>query len=328
MQTMTLKVENLTTVFNTEKGVVKVVDDLSFHINAGEVLGLVGESGSGKSVTSLSIMQLIPNPPGKIAGGAAFFKGENLFTKSREQMRKIRGCGISMIFQEPMTSLNPVYTVGNQLMEAVRVHSDMSEKEARARALELLVSVGISLPEKRMRSYPHQFSGGMRQRIMIAMALASNPQLLIADEPTTALDVTIQAQILDLIRKINRDYNTAVLLVTHDMGVVAQLCGRVCVIYAGRLMEEANTLALFESPMHPYTEALLNSIPSLEKTPDRLTTIEGNLPDPADLPIGCRFANRCQHALEICHLEQPMREELSPNHFVYCWNPIKVWEPR
>lgn len=323
MQKMTLKVENLTTVFNTEKGVVKVVDDLSFHINAGEVLGLVGESGSGKSVTSLSIMQLIPNPPGKITGGAAFFKGENLFAKSKEEMRRIRGCGIAMIFQEPMTSLNPVYTVGNQLMEAVRVHSNMSEKEAKVKALELLVSVGISIPEKRMKSYPHQFSGGMRQRIMIAMALACQPQLLIADEPTTALDVTIQAQILDLIRKINRDYNTAVLLVTHDMGVVAQLCDRVCVIYAGRLMEEADTIALFESPMHPYTEALLNSIPSLEKTPDRLITIEGNLPDPSNLPIGCRFANRCKHALEICHKQEPLREELRPNHFAYCWNPIK-----
>jgi oligopeptide/dipeptide ABC transporter ATP-binding protein len=323
MEKITLKVENLTTVFNTEKGVVKVVDDLSFHIKAGEVLGLVGESGSGKSVTSLSIMQLIPNPPGKIAGGSAFFNGENLFTKTKEQMRQIRGSGISMIFQEPMTSLNPVYTVGNQLIEAVRVHSKVSEKEALARAIDLLNSVGISLPEKRMKSYPHQFSGGMRQRIMIAMALACEPQLLIADEPTTALDVTIQAQILDLIRKINLSFNTAVLLVTHDMGVVAQLCDRVCVIYAGRLMEEADTVRLFERPVHPYTEALLNSIPSLEKAVERLTTIEGILPEPFNLPSGCRFADRCKHALEKCHREQPLLEEFGLNHFAYCWNPIK-----
>ena len=323
MKHMTLKVENLTTAFNTERGVVKVVDDLNFHIGAGEVLGLVGESGSGKSVTALSIMQLIPNPPGKIAGGRIFFNGENLLEKSREQMRQIRGSGIAMIFQEPMTSLNPVYTVGNQLIEAIRVHAKVSAKAARESALEVLKNVGIAMPERRMKNYPHQFSGGMRQRIMIAMALASNPKLLIADEPTTALDVTIQAQILDLIRKINKTYNTAVLLVTHDMGVVAQLCDRVCVIYAGKLMEEADTVTLFETPAHPYTAALLKSIPSLEESTERLTTIEGNLPEPFNLPPGCRFAGRCCHALDVCYREQPERSELGAEHFAYCWNPIK-----
>ncbi len=323
MKNMTLKVENLTTAFNTERGVVKVVDDLNFHIGEGEILGLVGESGSGKSVTALSIMQLIPNPPGKIAGGRIFFNGENLLEKSREQMRQIRGSGIAMIFQEPMTSLNPVYTVGNQLVEAIRVHAKLSAKAAHESAIEVLKNVGIAMPEKRMKNYPHQFSGGMRQRIMIAMALASNPKLLIADEPTTALDVTIQAQILDLIRKINKNYSTAVLLVTHDMGVVAQLCHRVCVVYAGRLMEEADTVTLFETPTHPYTAALLNSIPSLEESTERLTTIEGNLPDPFSLPPGCRFAGRCRFALDICHREQPERTEIHEGHFAYCWNPIK-----
>jgi oligopeptide/dipeptide ABC transporter ATP-binding protein len=307
---------------------VNVVEDLSFHVGAGEILGLVGESGSGKSVTALSIMQLIPNPPGKILGGRILFKGENLLEKSREQMRQIRGSGISMIFQEPMTSLNPVYTVGNQLIEAIRVHAKVSKKSARDSAIEVLKNVGISMPERRMKNYPHQFSGGMRQRIMIAMALASKPTLLIADEPTTALDVTIQAQILDLIRKINQIYNTAVLLVTHDMGVVAQLCDRVCVVYAGKLMEEAGTVNLFETPAHPYTAALLDSIPSLEESTERLTTIEGNLPDPFNLPPGCRFAMRCRHALDICHREPPERSQIREGHFAYCWNPVKHGEAR
>jgi oligopeptide/dipeptide ABC transporter ATP-binding protein len=288
----------------------------------GEILGLVGESGSGKSVTSLSIMQLIPNPPGKITEGEIIFKGENLLGKSKEEMRKIRGNGISMIFQEPMTSLNPVYTIGNQLIEAFTVHTKISKKDALNKSIELLGLVGIPFPEKRMSSYPHQFSGGMRQRVMIAMAIAGNPQLLIADEPTTALDVTIQAQILDLIREINKKFNTSVLLVTHDMGVVAQMCGRVCVMYAGKIMEEADTISIFEKPTHPYTEALLKSIPTLDENNKRLNTIEGTIPNPFKMPKGCRFAPRCKYATGKCHEKEPVKTEVSRTQSVYCWNPI------
>ncbi|MGK2907002.1 MAG: ABC transporter ATP-binding protein, partial [Desulfuromonadales bacterium] len=251
------------------------------------------------------------------------FEGRDLVLLSEREMRAVRGNDISMIFQDPMTSLNPVLSIGRQLAEGTRLHLGLGKKEADDRSVELLEAVGLPDARRRLRDYPHQFSGGMRQRVMIAMALACEPKLLVADEPTTALDVTIQAQILDLIRKINLSFNTAVLLVTHDMGVVAQLCDRVCVIYAGRLMEEGDTVRLFERPVHPYTEALLNSIPSLEKSVERLTTIEGNLPEPFNLPIGCRFADRCKHALEKCHREQPLREEFGPNHFAYCWNPIK-----
>ena len=320
--TTTLQVKNLKTVFNTDKGEVIAIDDVSFSIKDGEILGLVGESGSGKSVTSLSIMQLIPNPPGKITEGEIIFKGENLLGKSKEEMRKIRGNGISMIFQEPMTSLNPVYTIGNQLTEAFTVHSKISKKDALNKSIELLGLVGIPFPEKRMSSYPHQFSGGMRQRVMIAMALAGNPQLLIADEPTTALDVTIQAQILDLIREINKKFNTSVLLVTHDMGVVAQMCGRVCVMYAGKIMEEADTVSIFEKPTHPYTEALLKSIPTLDENNERLNTIEGTIPNPFKMPKGCRFAPRCKYATGKCNEKEPVKTEVSPTQSVYCWNPI------
>jgi oligopeptide/dipeptide ABC transporter ATP-binding protein len=322
MENTTLEVKNLKTVFNTDRGEVTAVDNVSFTIRDGEILGLVGESGSGKSVTSLSVMQLIPNPPGKIAGGEILFKGENLLGKSKEEMRKVRGNKISMIFQEPMTSLNPVYTIGNQLAEAFTSHSNISKEEALKKSIELLGLVGIPFPEKRIKDYPHQFSGGMRQRVMIAMALAGNPQLLIADEPTTALDVTIQAQILDIIREINKKFNTSVLLVTHDMGVVAQMCDRVCVMYAGKVMEEANTVTIFESPSHPYTEALLKSIPTLGENPERLNTIEGTLPNPFKMPKGCRFAPRCKYAIEKCHEKEPERVELSSAQSVYCWNPI------
>lgn len=320
--TTTLQVKNLKTVFNTDKGEVIAIDDVSFSIMDGEILGLVGESGSGKSVTSLSIMQLIPNPPGKITEGEIIFKGENLLGKSKEEMRKIRGNGISMIFQEPMTSLNPVYTIGNQLTEAFTVHSKISKKEALNKSIDLLGLVGIPFPEKRMSSYPHQFSGGMRQRVMIAMALAGNPQLLIADEPTTALDVTIQAQILDLIREINKKFNTSVLLVTHDMGVVAQMCDRVCVMYAGKIMEEADTVSIFEKPTHPYTEALLKSIPTLDENNERLNTIEGTIPNPFKMPKGCRFAPRCKYATGKCQEQEPVKTEVSRTQSVYCWNPI------
>lgn len=317
-----LEVKNLKTLFSTERGKVMAVDDVSFSINKGEILGLVGESGSGKSVTSLSIMQLIPNPPGKIVGGEILFRGENLLTKSKEEMRKIRGSKISMIFQEPMTSLNPVYTIGNQLVEAFTVHSKITKKEALEKSIELLKLVGIPFPEKRINNYPHQFSGGMRQRVMIAMALAGNPELLIADEPTTALDVTIQAQILDLIKSINNRFNTSVLLVTHDMGVVAQMCHKVCVMYAGKIMEEAETHRIFESPSHPYTEALLKSIPKLGDNPERLNTIEGTLPNPFNMPKGCRFEPRCKYATDICRGKEPEKIKIDEKQIVYCWYPI------
>jgi len=317
-----LEVKNLKTLFSTERGKVMAVDDVSFSISKGEILGLVGESGSGKSVTSLSIMQLIPNPPGKIVGGEILFRGENLLTKSKEEMRRIRGSKISMIFQEPMTSLNPVYTIGNQLIEAFMVHSKITKKEALEKSINLLKLVGIPLPEKRINNYPHQFSGGMRQRVMIAMALAGNPELLIADEPTTALDVTIQAQILDLIKSINSRFNTSVLLVTHDMGVVAQMCHKVCVMYAGKIMEEAETHRIFESPSHPYTEALLKSIPKLGDNPERLNTIEGTLPNPFNMPKGCRFEPRCKYATEICREKEPEKIEIDEKQIVYCWHPI------
>jgi len=322
MSDTTLEVKNLKVIFKTEKGTAAAVDDVCFSIRNGEILGLVGESGSGKSVTSLAIMQLIPNPPGKITGGEIMFKGENLLGKSKEEMRKIRGNRISMIFQEPMTSLNPVYTIGNQLVEAFTIHSSMSKKEAVEKSIDLLGLVGIPFPEKRMKNYPHQFSGGMRQRVMIAMALACNPELLIADEPTTALDVTIQAQILDLIREINEKFNTSVLLVTHDMGVVAQMCDRVCVMYAGKIMEEADTAAIFEKPAHPYTAALLKSIPTLEENNERLITIEGTLPNPFKMPEGCRFAPRCEYSTEKCYKHDPIKTEIGPTRSVYCWNPI------
>ncbi len=322
MSNITLEVKNLTTVFNTERGRVTAVDGISFSIGNGEILGLVGESGSGKSVTSLSVMQLVPNPPGKIAGGEIIFRGEDLLKKTNEQMRRIRGNQISMIFQEPMTSLNPVYTIGNQLIEAFSIHTGMNNREALKKSIELLDLVDIPSPEKRINNYPHQFSGGMRQRVMIAMALACNPQLLIADEPTTALDVTIQAQILDLIRDINRQFNTSILLVTHDMGVVAQMCSRVCVMYAGKIMEEADIETIFEKPAHPYTQALLDSIPTLEKDRDRLNTIEGGLPDPLNMPKGCRFAPRCKYVTEQCKKEEPQSRIMHNNHRICCWNPL------
>lgn len=317
-----LEIKNLNTHFNTEKGTVIAVSDVSFHIKKGEILGLVGESGSGKSVTSLSIMQLIPNPPGKIVGGEILFNGIDLLSKSKEEMRKVRGNKISMIFQEPMTSLNPVYRISTQLIESFTVHSNTNKKEALEKSIDLLNLVGIPLAEKRIFNYPHQFSGGMRQRVMIAMALAGNPELLIADEPTTALDVTIQAQILELIKNINLNFKNSVLLVTHDMGVVAQMCDRVCVMYAGKIMEEAETKKLFETPSHPYTQALLNSIPKIDKDLDRLYTIEGTLPDPFNMPKGCNFAPRCEYKTDICLKNEPIRTELSSDQYVYCWNPI------
>lgn len=315
-----LEVNNLRTHFFTDEGVVPSVDGVSFYIDQEETLGVVGESGCGKSVTSLSIMQLVPNPPGRIVGGEILFRGDNIVKKSQEQMRKIRGKDMAMIFQEPMSSLNPVYTVGNQIAESVILHQQVSRREAFNRAVEMLRLVGIPSPERRARDYPHQLSGGMRQRVMIAMALACNPQLLIADEPTTALDVTIQAQILDLMKKLQSEFHAAILLITHDLGVVAEMCDRVAVMYAGKVVEEGTTAELFREPLHPYTEGLLASIPRIDETrQDKLHVIEGTVPNLLHLPKGCSFAPRCPKAMDVCRREAPTLEEVGDGRKVSCW---------
>lgn len=305
-----LEVANLQTHFPTRAGIVKSVNDVSFHIDEGELLGLVGESGCGKSITALSIMRLI-SAPGKIVGGSIKFKGEELTTATNERMREIRGDDISMIFQDPMTSLNPVYTVGEQIAEALRLHRDLNKKDAWDAAVEAMKEVAIPDPARRVKDYPHQLSGGMRQRVMIAMALACNPELLIADEPTTALDVTIQAQILELLNELRTTRKLAVLLITHDLGVVAEVADRVCVMYTGKIVEESAVEEIFEQPKHPYTRGLLKSVPKLsahhiEKV-SRLQTIEGTVPSPTNLPDGCHFAPRCEHRMEKCtHGEIPL----------------------
>jgi oligopeptide/dipeptide ABC transporter ATP-binding protein len=302
-----LEVRNLRTHFPTRAGLVRAVDGVSFCVDGGELLGLVGESGCGKSITALSIMRLIA-PPGKIVGGEIIFDGKNLLTLSEEEMRQIRGDDIAMIFQDPMTSLNPVFTVGEQIAEALRLHRKLSRKEARAAAIEAMREVAIPDPARRADDYPHQLSGGMRQRVMIAMALACNPKLLIADEPTTALDVTIQAQILELLDELRKTRELAVLLITHDLGVVAEVADRVAVMYTGRIVEESPVQELFARPRHPYTEGLLRSVPKL--TPEyvakksRLETIEGVVPSPTDLPPGCHFAPRCQYRIPRCTEEE------------------------
>ena len=302
-----LQVEDLSTTFDTETGPVTVVDRTSFHVEPGETLGLVGESGCGKSVTALSIMGLLPKPAGRVSGGTVRFDGENLIQASAARMRALRGNRIAMIFQEPMTALNPVQRIGRQLAEIYALHQpSLNAAEVEERALGLLLQVGIPAPKRRLSEYPHQLSGGMRQRVMIAMALASRPDVLIADEPTTALDVTIQAQILELLRKLQRDTGMAIIFITHDLGVIAELCSRVVVMYAGRVAEQASVEQLFAQPLHPYTRGLLQSIPRLEgepKTP--LATIEGTVPGIDELPSGCRFANRCPLADAHCRLEAP-----------------------
>lgn len=313
-----LSVRNLRTHFITEDGEVPAVDGVSFDLSAGETLGIVGESGSGKSVTSLSIMRLIPTPPGRIAGGEIIFNGEDLLKKSPAEMRKIRGNEISMIFQEPMTSLNPVFTIGDQIMEAIILHQKLSKKAARERAIEMLRLVGIPSPEQRVDEYPHQLSGGMRQRVMIAMALSCNPRLLIADEPTTALDVTIQAQILELLQRLQEEFGMAIIMITHDLGVVAGMVDRVIVMYAGKVVEEAPVKELFASPKHPYTEGLLGSIPKLHQTQKRLQTIEGVVPSPFNMPKGCRFHPRCKYAQPACEQAEPTLQELAPGHYAAC----------
>jgi oligopeptide/dipeptide ABC transporter ATP-binding protein len=300
-----LSVQRLRVVFAAGGGEVAAVDDVSFALEEGEVLGIVGESGSGKSVTALSIMGLLPKPPARVAAGSMSFAGENLLALGQRAMRRVRGPGIGMIFQEPMTSLNPIFSIGNQLIETIRAHERLSPRACRARAVAMLAKVGIAAPERRLDDYPHQLSGGMRQRVMIAMALACHPKLLIADEPTTALDVTIQAQILELLLGLRDELGMAVIIITHNMGVVAEMADRVLVMYAGKIVERAGVDDLFEKPAHPYTRGLLGSIPAIDETRFRLRTIPGMLPNPAALPPGCRFAPRCAWQIAACAAAEP-----------------------
>jgi peptide/nickel transport system ATP-binding protein/oligopeptide transport system ATP-binding protein len=322
-----LEIVGLKTYFFTQQGTAKAVDDVSIIVRKGETLGVVGESGCGKSVTALSVIRLVPDPPGKIVSGEIKLAGRGELTKLHEaDMLDVRGNEISMIFQEPMTSLNPVFTIGNQISEAMQFHKKMSKKEARDRSIELLQMVGIHSPGRRLKDYPHQLSGGMRQRVMIAMALSCNPKLLLADEPTTALDVTIQAQILDLMNKLKSEVGTAIMLITHNLGVVAEVAQRVCVMYAGVVVETADVKELFASPLHPYTSRLLTSIPRLDletKKDDRLDTIPGVVPSLLDLPPGCRFSNRCNKVQTVCREREPplicVSDGSNGAHLVRCW---------
>lgn len=317
-----LEVRNLKTYFFTEDGVVKAVDGVDFYVKPGEVLGLVGESGCGKSVTSLSIMRLI-GAPGKIVEGEILFEGKNLVKASEEEMIQVRGNRISMIFQQPQTALNPVFRVGDQIAEVLGIHQGLGKEAGLTRAVELLKMVGIPEPERRAEAFPHELSGGMAQRVMIAMGLACVPNLLIADEPTTALDVTIQAQILDLMRNLRENIGTAIILITHDLGVVAEICERVAVMYAGQIVEEADVNTIFAHPLHPYTRGLIGSIPVLGKLKDRLEVIPGSVPNLVNLPPGCRFAPRChareEHGLDICTAQAPSLEQAEAGHKVRCW---------
>ncbi len=313
-----LEVRDLRTYFYTEEGVGKAVDGVSFALERGETLGLVGESGCGKSVSALSIMRLISEPPGRIESGQILFKGRDLLTLSEEQMCQVRGDDVAMIFQEPMTSLNPVLTCGYQIAESVLLHQGVSKAEARNRAIEMLKLVGIPAPEQRIKEYPHQLSGGMRQRVMIAIALSCNPDLLIADEPTTALDVTIQAQILELLEKLQEELQMAILMITHDLGVIAEVADHVAVMYAGQMVEYASTKELFAEPQHPYTRGLMRSIPRLDGDRERLEIIAGMVPDARDFPAGCRFAPRCKLAEERCSETTIELEEQSPGHWARC----------
>ena len=314
-----LSVRNLKTYFYTDEGVVKAVDGLSYDLAKGETLGIVGESGCGKSVHALSIMRLIPSPPGKTVDGQILFEGKDLLKLSDEEMRHIRGNRIAMIFQEPMTSLNPVLTIGEQIAEAVILHQKLDRRAAWERAIEMLERVKIPLARERVRDYPHQFSGGMRQRVMIAMALSCNPSILIADEPTTALDVTIQAQILDLIRELQQEFHMAMIMITHNLGVVAETCDNVVVMYAGKPVEHADVRRTFQDPRHPYTWGLLHSVPKLYERKERLIPIEGQPPSLIDLPAGCSFAPRCPFAMEICVQEDPPDYTVGPDHTAKCY---------
>ncbi len=311
-------VDGLKTYFFTARGVVKAVDGVSFSVGHGEIFGLVGESGSGKSVTALSIMRLVPDPPGRIVGGRVLFDGKDILLMNEREISKIRGRKISMIFQDPMTSLNPVLKIGDQLVETIMLHKGMSFTEARKKAVELLTDVGISDAKVRLEQYPFHLSGGMKQRVMIAMALAGTPRLLIADEPTTNLDVTIQAQILDLIRRVRDVYGMSVMLITHNLGIVAWLCDRVAVMYAGRIVEYADTVTLFNNPLHPYTQLLIKAIPRIDVRKERLDSIEGDVPDMINIPTGCRFHPRCPYAKQICKIMIPQLVEVEKGHYVEC----------
>ncbi|MEC0141100.1 ABC transporter ATP-binding protein [Paenibacillus macerans] len=313
-----LEISGLRTEFTTPGGVIKAVDGVSFTVRKGETLGIVGESGCGKSITSLSIMQLLPKRVGRVAAGEIRFEGKNLLTASRREMRQIRGNRIAMIFQEPMTSLNPVFKVGKQVSEAARYHLKIGKQEARKRVVDMLAKVGIPRPEKIFDQYPHQLSGGMRQRVMIAMAMVCNPSLLIADEPTTALDVTIQAQILDLMRDLQSKEGTSIMMITHDLGVVAEMCDRVVIMYAGQVVEETDVKTLFREPRHPYTRGLLASLPQLAGDTDRLKSIPGQVPNPLEMPSGCRFAPRCPMRVERCEQSDPELKEVAPGHLCRC----------
>ncbi|MBB4120365.1 ABC transporter ATP-binding protein [Martelella radicis] len=319
-----LAVENLQTEFKTKAGIARAVDGVSFALKAGEILAIVGESGSGKSVTSLSIMGLIPNPPGRIAGGRVLFDGKDLTTLSDRALQDLRGADLSMIFQEPMTSLNPVLSIGRQMTEGIKQHLGMNSSEAREHAIKMMKRVSIPAPEQRLKEFPHQFSGGMLQRIMIAIAMSCNPKVLIADEPTTALDVTIQAQILDLMKELRDNTGTAIVLITHDMGVVAEMADRVIVMYAGQKIEEARVDDLFRRQRHPYTIGLLGALPKLGEAGEvgdtELQEIPGVVPPLTDLPPGCRFSDRCRFATDKCRSEMPVFEAKAPDHFAACWH--------
>lgn len=315
-----LDVRGLQTYFYTSDGVVKAVDGVDLTIRRGTTLGVVGESGCGKSVTALSIMRLVQSPPGRITGGQIMFDGRDLLSLSDSEMNRVRGARISMIFQEPMTSLNPLFKAGEQIAEAVLLHDQISKKAAQECAIDMLREVGIPTPEQRYHNYPHELSGGMRQRVMIAIALACRPALLIADEPTTALDVTIQAQILDLLRDLRDRTGMALLLITHDLGVIAEVADEVAVMYAGRVVEYAPVVDLFERPKHPYTQGLLSSIPTLEsRKSERLNVIRGSVPNLARLPAGCTFAARCPHVMDVCRQELPVLKSVADRHDVRCW---------
>lgn len=319
MKDILLEIQDLKTHFVTDRGEVPAVDGVDLYIRKGEVLGIVGESGCGKSVTSLSIMKLLPQPPGKIAGGSIRYKNEELTTAKEKRMNKLRGNEISMIFQEPMTSLNPLLTVGEQIGEAYRLHRNANRRQTRLYTIDMLSRVGIPRPEQIVDEYPHRLSGGMRQRVMIAMALCCEPELLIADEPTTALDVTIQAQILDLMKKLNEEMGTAIMLITHDLGIVAEMCGRVAVMYAGNVVEEGPVKDIFRDPHHPYTKGLIRSIPRMDIEQNKLYSIPGNVPSPGSITQGCRFAPRCEHAMDKCFGLMPDLKLVDYNHKSRCW---------
>ena len=320
MNEKVLEVKNLKTYFYTDEGEIPAVDGVDFSLERGETLAIVGESGCGKSVTSLSILRLIATPPGKIVDGEILYNGRDLLKLSEKEMRSVRGNDISMIFQEPMTSLNPVFTVGKQIMESLIYHQNMTKEQARERAIEMLRMVDIPNPEKCINNYPHNLSGGMRQRVMIAMALACNPKVLIADEPTTALDVTIQAQILKLMAELQKKTETGIILITHDLGIVAQIARNVMVMYAGEAVEYADVRSIFKDPRHPYTIGLLKSIPSIHETQDELYTIKGMVPSPKNLPKGCLFAPRCEYATERCLQERPSLVDIGEGRKLRCWN--------